>query len=193
MSIKNQFFESFTTELILNSIDPWERKRLEEKREKIQGLKKEMKKLLDEMNVKFKEKEFQQAPQQYSPSLLPASQPTEEFQVQPKIQQEQIQQSAPEQYEGLKKIEQMLEDKSIASVECPGPRKFVILRRGHRRFPTRISLNKDEINEILNYFSEQSRIPRIGGVFKTIVDNLVITAIDSNYGGPRFIITKTRG
>ena len=51
-------------------------------------------------------------------------------------------------------------------------------------------MDKNEINSILDYFSNETKIPRTGGVFKAILGNLIITAIDSEFGGPRFIITK---
>jgi hypothetical protein len=183
MSLKDQFFELFIGEIVMNSLDPWEKKRIEEKREKIQRLKKEMEKLMEEkMNFSPKKIETQTTPQiQKTPQII---YPTENFPVeQPKFEQQPL---------GLNQIEQLIANPTIAVVECPGPGRFILVKKGFKKIATKITLNREEIEEILNYFSNESRIPRIGGVFKAIVDNLILTAIDSPYGGPKFIITKTR-
>ncbi len=196
MEIKNRFFALFTKELLMNSLDPWERKRIEEKKKKMAKLKKEMEILMQEsMNVDFSKKndesklktneqnnttqKFEQSPKIKKPTELEET-PKEEKTPQPRHTQ------------NLHKVEQMIQDPSVAVIECPGPGKFIIIKKGFKRFPTRVILNKDEINEILNYYSEEAKIPRIGGIFKAIIDNQVLTAIDSPHAGPRFIITKTR-
>ena len=91
----------------------------------------------------------------------------------------------------LSKIEGLVKDNSIVSIDCPGPGKFIILRNTlGRQVITKSVLMKEDIDSVLNYFSNETRIPRIGGIFKAIIGNLVITAIDSDVAGPRFIITK---
>jgi hypothetical protein len=185
MAIKDQFFEFFTRELVMNSLDPWERKIIEEKREKIQRLKKEMEKLMQE-KMNFAPKKIENQQNQISTNnYIPQTQVNYSQEVD---QQEETEQ----QFAGLNQIEQLIANPTIAVVECPGPGRFVLIKKGFKKLATKITLNKDEIEEILNYFSNESRIPRIGGVFKAIVDNLILTAIDSPYGGPKFIITKTR-
>ncbi|MFA5992739.1 MAG: hypothetical protein WC796_03470 [Candidatus Pacearchaeota archaeon] len=91
----------------------------------------------------------------------------------------------------LNKIDKFVKDNSIVSIDCSGPGRFIVLRNiTGRQVITKIVLMKEDIDSILNYFSNAVRIPRIGGIFKAIVGNLVITAIDSDVAGPRFIITK---
>lgn len=97
-----------------------------------------------------------------------------------------------EQAEGfyLNKIQSLINDRNVVSIECPGPGKFLSVKKMGRKMITRIVLSQDDINLILDKFSEQAMIPRIGGIFKAIAENLIITAIDSDVAGPRFIITK---
>lgn len=90
----------------------------------------------------------------------------------------------------LGSIEKLINDHNVASIECPGPDKFISVHvRGRTRL-TRIQMHKEDINEVLESFSREAHIPRIGGIFKAIVNNLVLTAIDTDVVGPRFIITK---
>ena len=84
----------------------------------------------------------------------------------------------------------LIKDPNVASLECPGPDKFVSVRVQGQTKTTRTQIPKEDINAILESFSRESRIPRIGGIFKAIVNNLVLTAIDTDVAGPRFIITK---
>ena len=90
----------------------------------------------------------------------------------------------------LGKIINFILDPGINYVECPGPGKFISIKKMSKIMMTNVSLGKEEIDMVIDSFSEKSKIPRIGGTFKAIVNNLVITAIDS-FSGPRFIISKT--
>lgn len=94
-------------------------------------------------------------------------------------------------FSGINKFNNLLNDKSLTSIECPGPGKFIIIRKINKSKTTNIVLNKTDINNILNDFSEQSRIPRIGGVFRAIINGITINAIDTDIGGPKFIITRS--
>jgi len=84
----------------------------------------------------------------------------------------------------------LINDQNVSSLECPGPNKFISVRVFGQTKLTKIQLDKEDINEIINSFSREARIPRIGGIFKAIINNLVLTAIDTEIAGPRFIITK---
>jgi hypothetical protein len=92
----------------------------------------------------------------------------------------------------LGKITPMVLDPRVITIECPAPGKFVIVKTPTKKLSTNITLTKENIDEIINSFSAESRIPRVGGIFKAIVNNMLITAIDSHIGGPRFIINKIR-
>jgi len=55
---------------------------------------------------------------------------------------------------------------------------------------TKIALNQNEIQQIIQNFSEAAKIPVISGLFKAAANNLLITAVTSDIAGSRFIITK---
>ena len=89
------------------------------------------------------------------------------------------------------KINFLIDDEKINAVECVGPGKPVLARTFEGVKTTNVSLNEKEIGEIINRFSEQSKIPVEEGTFKAVVGNLMITAVVSDLVGSRFIITKT--
>ncbi len=90
----------------------------------------------------------------------------------------------------LIKIEPLIKDSSIISIECPGPGKNLIVKRYNQVNITRIALNESEIDSIIGYYSEQARIPIVGGILKAAVGNSVISAVVSEFAGSRFIINK---
>ena len=49
------------------------------------------------------------------------------------------------------------------------------------------------LENIIQKFSEESRIPIVSEVFRAIVNNMMITASLSNPEAPQFIITKLSG
>ena len=93
----------------------------------------------------------------------------------------------------LTKIETILKDPLINMLECPGPGKLVLVRTLGAVKTTQISLNEEEIRQVINQFSEQARIPLMTGIFKAAVGNLIITAVLSEFAGSRFIISKAMG
>lgn len=91
----------------------------------------------------------------------------------------------------LGKLNIFLLDNEVTELECPGPDKFILVRKAGQVNLTKITLSQEEINEIIKSFSEKARIPVISGVFKTSIGNLTITAIISEFVGSRFIIYKS--
>jgi hypothetical protein len=94
------------------------------------------------------------------------------------------------QVSSLQKLEPLLRDPSVLSVECPGPDKKVLVNRSGANQITQISLEKDEINQIITDISQKARIPIVPGVFKAALGNYIITAIISEFVGNRFVISK---
>ena len=84
----------------------------------------------------------------------------------------------------------MIKDPRVTLIECPGPGKFVLARTSGQTTITKITLTQEEIQEIIEKFSKEARIPILPGLFKAAVGNLIITAVISNTIGTRFIITK---
>lgn len=90
----------------------------------------------------------------------------------------------------LGKIESLIQDNSIQLIECPGPGKNILVKRYNQQQLTKISLNQAEISNVIDAFSKEARIPATGGILKTAVGNLVISAVISDFVGSRFIINK---
>ena len=89
----------------------------------------------------------------------------------------------------LGRLEIIIADNSVQSVECEGIDRPIKIRKQGRVFVTQIRLSEEEIESVVEFFSKRARIPRIGGIFKAIVGGMVITAMDSG-NEKRFIITK---
>jgi len=90
----------------------------------------------------------------------------------------------------LGKLEPLVRDLSIQSIECSGPNKNIIVKRYNRFNTTRIILNQAEITDIVDSFSTQAKIPIVGGILKAVVGDLIISAVISEFVGSRFIINK---
>lgn len=56
--------------------------------------------------------------------------------------------------------------------------------------PTGIVLSKEDINRIINVFSEESKIPVNEGIYKVVVGTLILSAVISEMIGSRFVIKK---
>lgn len=90
----------------------------------------------------------------------------------------------------LGKLNPLLDDMMVRAIECNGPDTpiFTLGRRGRKK--TNIELNSEEIELILNSFSEISRIPISSGVYRVAVGRLLFSAIISEISETRFIISK---
>lgn len=176
------FLKEFTKELILNSAPAYITEKIEAERKRRNELKREIEVKLTSREGGLGGESVVKGNQGTLKAEEPASRPLKIIsEISDKWDDEGL---------FLGKITDLVEDRNVISVECPGPNKIVIVRTMSRSMLTRIMLDSNEIEHILHSFSRESRIPRIGGVFKAIVSNLIITAIDSEFAGPRFIITK---
>ena len=92
--------------------------------------------------------------------------------------------------ESLKKIDNLIKDVAVQMIECPGTEKNILVKVRNKISITRIILNESEINNIINYFSKNAKIPVSEGVLNAAVGSLLISAVVSEYAGSRFIITK---
>lgn len=111
--------------------------------------------------------------------------------IEPKIPSEFMPQptNLPNNFD-LGKINFLMKDPRVTIIECQGPGKLVIVKIYGKSSVTRISLSQEEIQEIIEKFSKESKIPIISGLFKAAIGNLIITAVVSDLVGSRFIITK---
>lgn len=90
----------------------------------------------------------------------------------------------------LGKITQFLSDPAVVSVESPGAGKNLMINRSGAIQTSPMSLTKEEIDAIMKEVSDKTRIPLSTGVFKAAFQNLIITAVLSDYIGTRFLIQK---
>jgi hypothetical protein len=88
------------------------------------------------------------------------------------------------------KIDSLLKDPTVTTIECPGENKNVFVVRSGLRQPTKILLSKDEIHEILKKVAEIARVPLIEGVFRASIRDFVLDSIVSKTIGSRFVIKK---
>jgi hypothetical protein len=90
----------------------------------------------------------------------------------------------------LGRLNPLVQDPAVSSIECNGTEEPVMVKGNMGAKTTSITLNKDEINNILQKFSEESKIPIHEGVFKIVVGRLILSAIVSEVIGSKFIIRK---
>ncbi len=88
------------------------------------------------------------------------------------------------------KMAGLINDPSVMSIECVGQNVPLNIFRGGQKQRTRIILTKIDIDNLLNEISKQSKIPLGEGVFRVIVNNLMINAVISDLVGTRFVIKK---
>ena len=87
-------------------------------------------------------------------------------------------------------ITYIMQDPSVITVECPGSGKNLLVNRNGTITPSPISLNGDEVREIIYEISAITKIPVVPGVFKAAFDNYIATAVVSDFVGTRFLIQK---
>jgi hypothetical protein len=90
----------------------------------------------------------------------------------------------------LGKINFLLYDPRVESIECLGDKKNIVLKKNGTIQTTPFKLTKEEIVDVINEFSARTRIPLVGGTFKAAYQNLIMTAITSQYTSGRFLILK---
>lgn len=88
------------------------------------------------------------------------------------------------------KLNVLLKDDSVSSIECPGAGKqIIVINMGQRQF-TQIVLTEEEIKNFLGMIADKAHVPLIEGVFRAAVDNFVVHAVVSEMVGNRFVIKK---
>src|SRR3989344_421672 len=90
----------------------------------------------------------------------------------------------------LGKVTQYLLDPSVLSVESQGPDKNLLVNRSGVIQATPTSLTREEIEALIQEISDKTRIPVIPGLFKAAFQDLIISAVVSEFIGTRFLIQK---
>src|SRR3989338_6067250 len=164
--LSEDFLYEFTKELILNSAPAYLRDKELEIEEKELKIKKDVEQELEKPIYNQ-----QKTPIIQKPEYVQINKPNIYIQKDNAYQNQNLNKneltpSASEELQGLQlgKIQGMINDLNVISIECPGPNKFIIISTLTKVIPTKIMLNKNEINRIIESFSQESKIPRIGGV-----------------------------
>jgi hypothetical protein len=91
----------------------------------------------------------------------------------------------------LGKLTPFVNDRNVEAIECNGPGEDIKVKVP-KIMNAGINLSAEEIDEILTFFSEKTKIPVSEGVYKVIYKNLELSAIISKVVGTKFIIRKLR-
>ena len=89
----------------------------------------------------------------------------------------------------LLKLNPLIKDSAVKIIEAD-PDERVIVGGTMGTKPTDIILNKEDIDKVINKFSETSKIPVNEGIYRVVVGNLILSAIISETIGSKFIIKK---
>lgn len=89
----------------------------------------------------------------------------------------------------LFKLNPLIKDPAVRIIEA-NPDEPVTVTGTMGTKPTNIILNKEDIDRIINKFSEVSKIPTTEGIYRVAVGNLILSAIISETIGSKFIIKK---
>lgn len=90
----------------------------------------------------------------------------------------------------MEKLLPFIADPAVSAINCPGPGKNIILTRLGMIQQINLALTKEEIENFLKDISSKTKIPLVAGLFKVIYQNLLITAIVSDYMDNKFLIEK---
>ena len=90
----------------------------------------------------------------------------------------------------LKKLNKLVSDPMVQYIECVGENENILVsgKMGLRK--TEIILDRQEISEIIDIFSEAARIPVSEGIFRVAVGKLILSAIVSDVVSTKFTIQK---
>ncbi len=92
----------------------------------------------------------------------------------------------------LGKLDPYVKDSNVMTIETEGESEPVYVTGTMGRKPTDIKLNRTEIDEVINRFSEAAKIPKKNGIFKVAVGDLLLTAMISESVSPSFVIEKIK-
>ncbi|MBI5803176.1 hypothetical protein HY448_00640 [Candidatus Pacearchaeota archaeon] len=116
------------------------------------------------------------------PLIIPTQKLPERFQyLKPIISEKEI---------DLGKLNKLLKDSMVAVIECNGPEQEIIVNGRMGRKRTGITLDKEEINAIIETFSMITKIPVSEGVYNVVYGKYQFSAIISEMLSAKFIIKK---
>lgn len=89
----------------------------------------------------------------------------------------------------LFKLNPLIKDRAVRIIEVNPEEKVIVVGTMGTK-PTDIILNKEDIDRVINKFSELSKIPTEEGIYRVVIGNLILSAIISEVVGSKFIIKK---
>jgi hypothetical protein len=89
----------------------------------------------------------------------------------------------------LTKLNPVIKDPAVRLIEV-NPDERVIVTGTMGTKPTEIILSKEDIDRVINKFSEASKIPTNEGIYRVVAGNLILSAIISGVIGSKFVIKK---
>ncbi len=121
-------------------------------------------------------------PRHYKPLIIP------EFPLPPTVQY--IKPIPTNTQIDLGKLNAVVNDPAVKIIECNGQDEKIVVKGNMGVKPTNITLTKEELNSVLESFSQASKIPLHEGIYKIAVGKLILSAIISDIVGSKFIIRK---
>lgn len=90
----------------------------------------------------------------------------------------------------LTKLNSLINDYMVSIIECYGSEENIVVKGKMGTKKTPITLSKEEIDDIIQRFSRETKIPVQEGVFKVVAGRLILLAIISEVVGSKFVIKK---
>ncbi|MEN7982732.1 MAG: hypothetical protein ABFQ65_04775, partial [Nanoarchaeota archaeon] len=91
----------------------------------------------------------------------------------------------------LGKLNPIIKDPIVQSIECDGPNiQIKIITKTGKKRDIKIILTEEEINKVIETFSQITKIPPIEGIYKVAAGNLIFLATISKVIGSKFVIRK---
>ena len=91
----------------------------------------------------------------------------------------------------LGKLNPLIQDPFVQIIECGGTEQKMSIKGATGQLKTtNITLSEEEIKQVVEKFSKESKIPYGEGVFRVVVGKLNLSAIVSELVGSKFIIKK---
>jgi len=194
-NFKKTFLIKFTEELIRNSevLDFNKLQELIHSKERKRFIPEEKKEIVQEIEKKII----------YSPKQIPAAQTKNIIQLkeiakptlfipEPKLPEhlEYLKPKPTQRIEiDLWKLNPLIKDNGVKTIEVNPDEKVVVTGAMGTR-PTSISLNKEEIDQVINEFSKRAKIPVEEGIYRVVLGDLILSAIVSEVIGSKFMIKK---
>ncbi len=92
----------------------------------------------------------------------------------------------------LGKLNPFIQDPNVSKIETEGENEIVYVSGVMGRKPTNLKLSRVEIDEVIDRFSKEAKIPKSEGMFKVAIGKLLLTAMISESVSPRFFIEKIK-